>query len=126
MLMQEVIEHWRGQRRGIRLSLSLLCVPTLLTMTLLSSPVYGQTARDRTVITRVEPEYPATLKRLYIGGAVRVEVVVAPDGTVESTQLIGGNPILGQTAMRAIKQWKYDRAKAKETLIVKLEFDPHS
>jgi len=27
--------------------------------------------------------------------------------------------------MRAIKQWKYAPAKAKQTLIVKLEFDPH-
>ena len=78
------------------------------------------------MITRVEPEYPETLKRLYIGGTVRVEAIVAPDGTVESTQLIGGNPILGQTAMRAIKQWKYTRARTKQTLIVKLQFDPHS
>jgi TonB family protein len=77
------------------------------------------------LISRVEPEYPDTLKRLYIGGTVRIEAVVDPDGTVESTQLIGGNPILGQTAMRAIKQWKYVRANSKETLVVKLHFDPH-
>jgi TonB family protein len=95
-------------------------------MALLAVPAHGQTAGDRTIITRVEPDYPDTLKRLYIGGTVRIEVVVTLDGTVESTQLIGGNPILGQTAMRAIKQWKYSRAKAKQTLIVKLEFDPHS
>jgi TonB family protein len=123
--MQESMERWRGRGRGLRLSLSLLSVPTLM-MALLALPVYGQTAGDRTVITRVEPEYPETLKRLYIGGMVRVEAIVAPDGTVESTQLVGGNPILGQTAMRAIKQWKYARARAKQTLIVKLQFDPHS
>ena len=123
--MQEGMERWRGRGRGLGLSLGLLSVPILM-MALLVLPVYGQTAGDRTVITRVEPEYPATLKRLYIGGTVRVEVIVAPDGTVESTQLIGGNPILGQTAMRAVKQWKYARARAKQTLIVKLQFDPHS
>jgi TonB family protein len=123
--MQEGVECWRGRGRGLRLSLSLLSVPTLM-MALLALPVYGQTTGDRTVITRVEPEYPETLKRLYIGGTVRVEAIVAPDGTVESTLLIGGNPILGQTAMRAIKQWKYTRARAKQTLIVKLQFDPHS
>jgi TonB family protein len=124
MLIQEVAKRLRDQRRGMRLFLNLLSVPALM-MALSATPGYGQTATDRAVITRVEPEYPDTLKRLYIGGTVRIEAVVAPDGTVESTQLIGGNPVLGQTAMRAIKQWKYARASAKETLIVKLEFDPH-
>jgi TonB family protein len=123
--MQDGVERWRGRGRGLRLCLSLLSVSTLM-MALLALPVYGQTTPDRTVITRVEPEYPETLKRLYIGGTVRVEAIIAPDGTVESTQLIGGNPILGQTAMRAIKQWKYTRARAKQTLIVKVQFDPHS
>jgi TonB family protein len=123
--MQEVMENSRGLTRGTRLALTLLSV-SALAMALLAVPAHGQTAGDRTIITRVEPDYPDTLKRLYIGGTVRIEVVVTLDGTVESTQLIGGNPILGQTAMRAIKQWKYSRAKAKQTLIVKLEFDPHS
>jgi TonB family protein len=123
--MQEGVERWRGRGRGLGPCLSLLSVSTLM-MALLALPVYGQTTPDRTVITRVQPEYPETLKRLYIGGTVRVEAIIAPDGTVESTQLIGGNPILGQTAMRAIKQWKYTRARAKQTLIVKVQFDPHS
>lgn len=122
--MQEVVQRCRGRGRVLRLSLSLLSVPTLM-MALLVLPLHAQIAGDRTVITRIEPEYPDTLKRLYIGGTVRVEAIVVPDGTVESTQLIGGNPILGQTAMRAIKQWKYAPAKGKQTLIVKLEFDPH-
>jgi TonB family protein len=136
MLIREVAEQGRGRGRGMSRSLSLLSVPTLflilsfaiLSFAPFSPPANGQTAAtaERTLITRVEPEYPDTLKRLYIGGTVRIEAVVAADGTVESTQLIGGNPILGQTAMRAIKQWKYARGKAKETVIVKLEFDPHS
>ena len=50
--------------------------------------------------------YPATLERLYIGGVVRLKVVVASNGTVQSTELIGGNPILGQSAVTAVKQWK--------------------
>ena len=126
MLIQEVAKRGRGHSHSTRLLLRLLSGAALMLMALSGLPGYGQAAAaDRTVITRVEPEYPDTLKRLYIGGTVRIEAVVAPDGTVESTQLIGGNPVLGQTAMRAIKQWKYARASAKETLIVKLEFDPH-
>ena len=84
----------------------------------------GANASDRKVITRVEPQYPATLERLYIGGVVRLKVVVASNGTVQSTELIGGNPILGQSAIAAVKQWKYSRGKA-ETVVERLEFDPH-
>ena len=80
---------------------------------------------ERKVISRVEPEYPDQLKKLYIGGVVRVEVQVAPNGTVRNVKLLGGNPILGQSTMKAVKMWKYAPAVADETLTVKWEFDPH-
>jgi TonB family protein len=80
---------------------------------------------DRRVITRVEPDYPDALKKLYIGGVVRVEVQVAPNGSVKNVKLLGGNPILGQSTMKAVKSWKYVPAAVDETLTVKLEFDPH-
>jgi TonB family protein len=92
------------------------------------TPVASQTqpgTTERKVVTRIEPEYPETLKRLYIGGVVRVEVVVGPNGAVQNTELLGGNPILGQSAMKAIKQWKYTSAAGKEKFVVQVEFDPH-
>ena len=79
----------------------------------------------RKLITRVEPDYPDALKKLYIGGVVRVEVKIAPNGTVKSTKLLGGSPILGQSTMKAIMQWKYAPAPTDETLTIKIEFDPH-
>lgn len=95
---------------------------------LVTVPLFAQTEEptaERKVITRVEPKYPATLERLYIGGVVRLQVDVAANGTVEGAQLIGGNPILGQAAIAAVKQWKYVPAKAKTRTIERLEFDPH-
>jgi len=80
---------------------------------------------DRKLVTRVEPDYPDALKKLYIGGVVRVEVTVAPNGSVKSTKLIGGSPILGQSTMKAVMQWKYVPAASDEKLTVKVEFDPH-
>lgn len=106
-------------------------LPGALVMSVLLSPSptkaqsYDQSSSERKVITRVEPEYPETLKRLYIGGVVRVEVLVAPNGVVKSTKLLGGSPILGQSTMKALKQWRYAPAAAEEVLTVKLEFDPH-
>jgi TonB family protein len=90
-------------------------------------PVWSQAKNDleRKVMTRVEPEYPETLKRLYIGGIVRLQVVVSATGSVENVQLVGGNPILGQSALKAIKQWKFAPGSGKTTFIVPLTFDPH-
>jgi periplasmic protein TonB len=94
-----------------------------------SAPLRSQTedagTTDRKLISRVEPKYPPTLERLYIGGVVRLQVDIAPNGSVESAQLLGGNPILGQSAIAAVKQWKYALAKTKTRTVVRLEFDPH-
>ena len=93
-----------------------------------SVPVFSQNdeaAGERKVITRVEPKYPPTLERMFIGGVVRLQVDIAANGTVESAQLLGGNPILGQAAIVAVKQWKYAPANRKTQQVEKLEFDPH-
>ncbi|HYK50135.1 MAG TPA: hypothetical protein VEU94_10455, partial [Terriglobales bacterium] len=45
----------------------------------MSGSVQAQQARqvdtpERRIVNRVEPEYPETLKRLFIGGIVRIQV----------------------------------------------------
>jgi TonB family protein len=91
----------------------------------LAAQTVDQVAIERKIVARIEPEYPEALKRLYIGGVVKVEAVVTANGAVESTQLLGGSPILGQSAMKAIRQWKFSPAGAKEKLVVQVAFDPH-
>jgi TonB family protein len=90
-----------------------------------AAQTYENSPGERRVLSRVDPDYPVALQKLYIGGVVRVEVVVAPSGSVRSLKLLGGSPILGQSSMKAIKQWKYAPAATDETLTVKIEFDPH-
>ena len=123
MLKSEVANRRAGNRCTGLLVLTLLFGSAFLT----EVPAVAQAhdPGDRKLITRVEPEYPDALKKLYIGGVVRVEVLVAPSGAVKSTTLIGGSPILGQSTMKAIKQWRYAPAAADESLTVKIEFDPH-
>jgi TonB family protein len=115
-----------GKRRTRRVARTGLLV--CLFACVVSVPLFSQSeegASERKVITRVEPKYPPTLERLYIGGVVRLQVDIAANGTVESAQLIGGNPILGQAAIAAVKQWKYTPAKTKTRTVERLEFDPH-
>jgi TonB family protein len=78
---------------------------------------------DRELITRVNPHYPDAWKSVNLDGIVRVEAHVARDGAVTATKLLDGDSLLGQSAMTAIRQWKYAPAAADETLTVKIDFD---
>jgi TonB family protein len=125
MLKSEIGSCRVNRERRFLLKLSQLVMILLFSALPFVAQIQEQTTRERKLITRVEPEYPDTLKRLYIGGVVRVEIEVEPNGVVKSTKLLGGSPILGQSTMKAIKQWKYAPAASQETLTVKFEFDPH-
>jgi TonB family protein len=80
---------------------------------------------QRRLIRTVEPEYPETLKRLSIGGTVRLQVTISPKGNVENAELLGGNPILGDAAIAAVKQWIYSAGHTRTTLEVTIPFDAH-
>ncbi|HYM78344.1 MAG TPA: energy transducer TonB [Candidatus Dormibacteraeota bacterium] len=83
------------------------------------------TNAGRRLVTRVEPDYPETLQRLQIGGTVRLSVAISAKGTVDSVQLLGGNPILAVAAIKAVKQWVYAPAPSPTTLEVSISFTPN-
>ena len=43
---------------------------------------------------------------------------------VETVDLLGGNPILGESAMKAVQQWVYAAAAWRTKLLVRFAFDP--
>lgn len=83
----------------------------------------GQTG-ERTLLTRVEPEYPETLKKLSIGGSVRLRLTISPKGAVESVAVLGGNPIFVEVAVKAVKQWVYAPSPSQTTTEVTIPFQP--
>ncbi|HEV2714566.1 MAG TPA: energy transducer TonB, partial [Terriglobales bacterium] len=78
----------------------------------------------RKLVYKVEPQYPAELKRAYIGGTVRLDVMISPRGTVQTVSVAGGNPVLAECAAKAIKQWKYTPADAETSVRLNVKFDP--
>ncbi|MFZ0762077.1 MAG: TonB family protein [Candidatus Sulfotelmatobacter sp.] len=80
---------------------------------------------QRRLITRVDPKYPETLERLNIGGTVRLRVTVAAKGNVENVELLGGNPILGESAISAVKQWVYAASYSRSVVEVSIPFGAH-
>jgi len=87
------------------------------------SLIGDQNLSSRKLITRIEPIYPATLHSNHIGGIVRLKVTIASNGSVESVELLGGNPILGESAMMAVKKWVYAAGPRTRTE-VSIPFDP--
>jgi TonB family protein len=77
----------------------------------------------RRLVTRVEPEYPELLRKNHIRGTVRLEVIVAANGKVETVTLRGGDAVLGDLAMTAVRKWVYAPAHSKETIEVSIPFD---
>ena len=84
------------------------------------------TDNKRQLKTKVMPEYPELAKRVNIKGAVRLEVIVNADGHVKKVKVLGGNPVLAQAAVEAVRKWRYSTADTESTLVVKLDFDPDS
>ena len=91
-------------------------------------PLPGQSQQDeisRKVKSKVSPTYPELARRMSISGVVKVQVVVAPNGSVKSTKVVGGHPLLVNAAVDAVKKWRFDAASEETTGVVEFKFDPN-
>lgn len=59
------------------------------------------------IIERVEPEYPPLARQTRIQGTVRLHAIIGTDGRVEELEAIAGHPLLIQSAMDAVRKWRY-------------------
>jgi TonB family protein len=64
-------------------------------------------AQRAKLVDHVSPAYPVDAAQQHITGVVQLEVIIAKDGTVRSVNIVSGNPVLGQAAGAAVKQWRY-------------------
>jgi TonB family protein len=61
---------------------------------------------------------------MQISGTVRVQAVVAPNGSVRFTQVVGGSPVLAKAAVDAIEKWKWNPAPQETKEVIELNFHP--
>jgi periplasmic protein TonB len=59
------------------------------------------------LIQRVEPIYPALPKQMHREGQVELRAVIATDGTIQSLQVVSGDPLFVRSATDAVSQWRY-------------------
>jgi periplasmic protein TonB len=59
------------------------------------------------VIRKVQPTYPAIAKTARVQGQVVLQAAISKEGTIENLRVISGPPLLIQSALDAVRQWRY-------------------
>jgi protein TonB len=54
-----------------------------------------------------KPEYPPLAKMARIQGSVKLEAIIAKDGTIKDLTVMSGHPLLVKAALSAVQQWRY-------------------
>jgi periplasmic protein TonB len=88
--------------------------------------VAQEVSSNRKVVKAVAAQYPSVLKRRGIGGTVKLRVLVSPNGSVKDVQVLGGNPILSDCAVKAVKQWVFVASEKEESIEISVGFDSNS
>ncbi len=71
-------------------------------------PVVWKTTIDPAMlIRRIEPVYPPLAIQMHREGRVEMRARIATDGTIQSLEVVGGDPIFYQSAKDAVSQWLY-------------------
>lgn len=58
-------------------------------------------------IERRKPIYPILAQQIKLQGKVSIEVMIAPDGHVESARTVSGHPMLAEKAREAALEWRF-------------------
>jgi TonB family protein len=111
--------QWRHASRWMR---SVVWSCALIVFSLFSYHPFQAQSATRKIKMRIEPEYPELARKNNITGSARVELLVTADGRVKDVKVLGGNPVLVQAAVAAVKKWKYEPAAEESTVVVKIDF----
>lgn len=59
------------------------------------------------LIKKVAPDYPKKARRAHVEGTVRLHAIIATDGSVKNLEVVSGDPLLVNAALKAVRQWRY-------------------
>jgi TonB family protein len=106
-------------KRGFALALLLMAGWAAM-----SAPQAWGQELNRKVKSKVAPMYPDLARRMNITGVVKVLITVTTSGSVKDAKLVGGHPVLANSALDAVKKWRFEPAPQESTGIVEFHFDP--
>jgi len=56
---------------------------------------------------RVEPVYPPLARQTGRDGRVELHAIIATDGTIQSLEVVSGDPLFYRSALAAVREWRY-------------------
>ena len=110
-----------------RIAAAVLAVVTMvaaLTLTHAGAQTPQSDEINRRAKTKVQPFYPELARKMNIAGTVKIEVTVAPNGTVKEARIVGGHPVLANSALDAAKKWRFEPAPSESTGVIEFKFEP--
>jgi TonB family protein len=122
-MTHDLITHsWLGRALRLRgwplplLVLGFFCLPV---------PVLLSQELPRKVVARTLPTAPPMARKIHLVGKVKLEVTVAPNGSVASAKMVGGSPVFEECAIAAVRQWKFERGEkeTKETIVMDFQIN---
>src|SRR6195256_4908383 len=67
----------------------------------------GGNVQAARIINRVQPVYPPLARQTRISGTVRLHAIIGKDGMIQQLEVMNGHPLLQQSALDAVRQWRY-------------------
>ena len=62
---------------------------------------------EASLLDKPQPTYPALARQARIQGQVVLHAIIDKDGRVSELSVISGHPLLVQSALEAVRQWRY-------------------
>jgi len=105
------------------------CLPFYLLVAVFGALMFGPAlagaqAGSRKLVLRTAPVYPELARSMALQGVVKVEAVVAPDGSVKDVAVKGGHPVLAQAAVNTVRRWKWEPTAHESREVVEVKFSP--
>lgn len=79
-------------------------------------------AEDRKAKSEIKPVYPELAKKMNLTGVVKVQVEISPAGAVTSAKALGGHPLFIDSALDAVKKWRFETAQSASQQTVEFKF----
>jgi len=67
----------------------------------------SEPAQMAQLIRRVEPSYPTLARQTQREGRVELHALISTEGRIESLEVISGDPLFIQSALAAVREWRY-------------------
>lgn len=111
-------------RRHISSVLLICCIGSVVFACQPSFAQQEQIEARRKVLGKVVPVYPELARKMHISGSVKLEVIVAANGSPKNPKTLGGHPLLVQAASDAVSKWKWAPSMQETTELIEIKFNP--